>query len=101
MLCEWKGFWIRSRAPVGGPVQAQGGMRGLGAQVFGERAARVAFIGPRLFERWLAAQHGREQFQDSRSIMEPRMHPNNRWKFQGKSLRMIWNKVKVLRKRFL
>ena len=49
-------------------VQAQAGMRGVRAQLLAERAARVACIGPELFEPRLGAQHGREHLQGSGTI---------------------------------
>ena len=49
-------------------VEAQGRMGGVGAQCFAKRAARVARIGPEMFEPRLGAQHRREHLQGSGTI---------------------------------
>ena len=51
-------------------VQTQGGMRGVRAQLPGERAARAACVRPELFEPGLGAQHGRQHFQGSSAIRD-------------------------------
>ena len=49
-------------------VQAQAGMRGVCAQLRGQRAARGARVGPEWFEPGLGAPHGREHGQGARPI---------------------------------
>ena len=53
-------------------VQPQGGICGVGAQFFGERAACVTGVGPEWFEPRLAAQHRREHLQGTGAIGNPR-----------------------------